>query len=127
MPERHAISIKGGHAVIAPPAASLRAYAIGHYSFTLREVTWRVCGKTSRITNARKDAGTGHGIADGGVSILVDGYAGHKAPQAIVAVAPILLLSCGGWEVAARNIKLIPAYNSWTVGKIKHCGLIGPQ
>ena len=69
----------------------------------------------------------GCGIADGHVSILIDGYAGHPAPQTVVAIGPLLLLHRGSGEIAASNIELIPANSSWPVGKIQHCGLGRPQ
>ena len=54
-PEGHVIGgIDRGHAIIAPAAvgARLAASAAEQRSFALAKVTWRVGGKTSRITNA---------------------------------------------------------------------------
>ncbi len=58
---------------------------------------------------------------------LINGYAGHPAPQSVVGIAPILLLRGRGRENAAGNIELIPANDSRAVGEIQHCGLIRPQ
>jgi len=73
--------IHGGVGVIAPTGAdSLCAESSEHDGLTLREVTWRVIYKTSRIPNGREDCGVGSRITDGRVSILIDSYAGHPAP-----------------------------------------------
>ena len=87
----------------------------------------RVGGKTARITNTGEYAGARRGIANGRISVLINSYAGHPAPQPIVAIGPILLLnSCSG-EIAAGNIKLIPANSSRPVRVIQHYGLVSPQ
>ena len=83
MPEGQAIGgIDGVHGVIAPPARvkSLGAAAIGHDGLALTEVIWRIGGKATGITNTREDRRIRRRIADGRVSILIHGYAGHKAP-----------------------------------------------
>ena len=82
MPEGHAIGIKCGHAVIAPAPAGggLTPRAVEHRSFALAKIIQRVTGETSGITNAREDGWAGRGIANGCVSILINGYARHPAP-----------------------------------------------
>ena len=129
MPEGHTISVKRGHGVVTPASggAELRAAAICHYSFTLSEVTWWIGGKPSGITNASVYGWAGRGIADGSVSILINGYAGHPAPQPVVTVAPVLLLNRCSGNHAASNIELIPSDYSRPVRVIQHCGLVSPQ
>jgi hypothetical protein len=83
MPEGHAIArIDGSHGIIAPatPGVGLVACAILHYSFPLSEITWRVTGKTSGVTNSREYAGTGHRITDSSVAVVIHGDAGHPPP-----------------------------------------------
>ena len=81
MPEGHAIGrVDSGHAVIAPPVSGLGADAIGHDGFTLAEIIWRISLKTPRVTDAGEDGRAGCGIADGHISILINGYTWHEAP-----------------------------------------------
>jgi hypothetical protein len=53
VPKRHAISIDGSHAIIAPASlvSDSLPVPLNIVSFPLDEVTWRVVGKTSRITD----------------------------------------------------------------------------
>ena len=128
MPEGHAIGrVDSGHAVIAPPVSALEADAVEHDSFTLTEIIWWVGLKTPRVTNTRKDGRARCGIANGRVSILIDGYARHKAPQSVTAIGPLLLLRSGCWERAAGDIELIPTNASRPVGVIQYCSLVRPQ
>src|SRR5438045_7064629 len=114
MPECRAIGIKCGHAVIAPASTGggLGAGAVGQYSFTLCEEIWRIAGKTSGITNTGEDVAARCRIPDGHVSVRVGSYRGHKAPQTVVAVCPVLLLSRCGGKIAAGNIDMIPTNSS---------------
>src|SRR5205807_9366665 len=83
VPEACAIGrIDGSHTIIAPAAVGigLAPGAGEHCVFPLTEVVQRVAGKTPGITNAWENARAGYGIADGRVSILIHGYAGHEAP-----------------------------------------------
>ncbi|PYJ15819.1 MAG: hypothetical protein DME96_12010 [Verrucomicrobia bacterium] len=62
MPEGHAIGrIDRCHAIIAPAAdgVELGTSAVEHYGFALREVTWRIGGEASRITNAWEHGAAG--------------------------------------------------------------------
>jgi hypothetical protein len=58
---------------------------------------------------------------------LINGYAGHPAPQTIATVGPVLLLHRSRREIAAGNVELIPANGSRPIGEIQHCGLVRPQ
>jgi len=83
MPESHTIArIDCSHGIIAPaaPGVGLVACAILHDSFPLSEITRRVTGKTSSITNSSEYAGAGCGIADSRVAIAIHGDAGHPPP-----------------------------------------------
>ena len=44
---------------------------------------------------------------------IIDGYAGHKAIQAVVVIGPGLLLNRRSGEIAAGHIELIPANTRW--------------
>ena len=127
MPEGHAISVKRCHAVIAPPCRGLRRGAIDQHGFTLAEIVWRIGFKTPRVTNSGVDGGAGRSITDCGISVLINGYARHKAPQSVTAIGPLLLLRSGCWERAAGDIELIPTNSSRPVGVIQHRSLIRPQ
>jgi hypothetical protein len=129
MPEGHAIGIKRGHAVIAPAAGGtgLGPRAIGHYSFALPEVIQRVAGETSGITNTGEYGAARCRIPDGHVSVCVGSYSGHPAPQTVVAVCPVFLLSRCGRKIAAGNIELIPTNSSRPIRVIQDDRLICPQ
>src|SRR5437868_8316855 len=127
MPEGHAISVKRCHAVIAPPCRGLRRGAIDQHGFTLAEIVWRIGFKTPRVTNSGVDGGAGRSITDCGISVLINGYARHKAPQSVTAIGPLLLLRSGCWERAAGDIELIPTNSSRPAREIEDCGLVGPQ
>ena len=94
---------------------SLAACASKHCGFPLAEVIRRVTGQTPGVTNAREQAGARCGISDGGVAALINGYAGHKPPYPVAAIAQSLLLRRGGGKSAAGNIELIPANRSRSV------------
>jgi len=74
MPEGYAIGrVHSRHAVIAPTISGLGADAVFHDGFTLAEIIWRIGLKTPGITNAGENGRTGCSIADGHVSILING------------------------------------------------------
>ena len=129
MPEGRAIGIKRGHAIVSPAPAGggLVAAAIGHHGFTLSEVIWRIGGKTPGITNTREYGAARCQLPDGHVSVCVGSYRGHPAPQTVVAVCPVFLLSRCSRKIAAGNIELIPTNSSRPIRVIQDNGLVSPQ
>src|SRR4029077_641793 len=131
MPEGHAIGrIDVGISIIPPatPGVGLVTAAIKHCSFPLSEVARRVGETAAGITNSGEHAGTGYRIADGGVSVLIDGDAGHPPPQPVIAIGPGLLLHRRCGEGAAGNIELIPANTCWAdAGRVSANSTIRPQ
>src|SRR5207237_231257 len=77
--------------------------------------------------NPRQQAGTRDGITDSRVPALIDSYAGHEAPQAVVTIAPILLLDRRGGKYAACDVKLIPAHNNRSVRETQDHDLTSPH
>ena len=95
MPEAHPIGrIDGCHGIIAPASigVALAPGAGEHCSLTLAKVIRRITSQTTGITNVWEGGAAGCGIADGRVTCVIDGDAGHKAIQTVVAVGPSLLL-----------------------------------
>src|SRR5262245_54722804 len=122
MPKGGAIGrINSGHAVIAPSVSGLRADAVEHSGFTLCKIIWRIGLKPPRVTGTRLDGRARCGIANGSVAVLIHGYAGHKAPQSVPTIGPLLLLRSGCWERAAGHVELIPTNRRRPVGPIEHC------
>ena len=95
MPEAHAVGrIDGCHGIIAPTSIGigLAPGAREQCSLTLAKVIRRITGQTTGIANAWEGGAVGGGIADRSVTRVIDGDAGHKAIQPVVAVGPALLL-----------------------------------
>ena len=129
VPEAKAIGgIDGSHAIIAPASTgvSLAAGAAKHCVFSLGEVTWRISDKTPGITNAWEHGWAGYGVANGRIAILIHSYAGHKAPETVVPVGPVLLLSRRGRKGASGHVELIPTNRCRPVGVIQDYGAIRP-
>ena len=115
-PEAHVIGgIDRGHAIIAPAAvgAGLAASAGEHCRFPLAKVTWRVTDEAPRITNPGERGRARRCIANGSITRVIDGDAGHKAIQTVIAIGPGLLLNRSGGKGAAGHIELIPANTRW--------------
>ena len=80
MPEVHAIGrIDGCIGIIAPApeGMGLSAAAVGHDCFALPKVIRGIASQPPGVTNSGENAVARGGIANGRVSVLIDGYAGH--------------------------------------------------